>query len=153
MSEPRDSLNQMQYELMLFSRYHLRPHVTAEPTLERSAYVLLNRLELTAPMTLKELSQALHLDTSTIHRQLAALLRHEHVEYVAGAAGEVARRIAPTAAGLAALVSTRASYEDGLRRVVGDWPEEKQRQLLGLLRDFNQDVERIEGAPWPRSAD
>ena len=143
-------LQEMQYELMLFSRYTLRPLLQGGPTLERSAYVLLNRLEHSEPMTFKELSQALRLDTSTIHRQVGALIRHEHVAYVAGPAGEVARRIAPTAAGIEALLATRTSHEQGLRGVVGAWSQEKQRTFMGLLREFNETVECLEGAPWPR---
>ncbi|MGP5607592.1 MarR family winged helix-turn-helix transcriptional regulator [Arthrobacter rhombi] len=150
MTEDTDALQEMQYELMLFFRYQLRPHHKSSPALERSAYVLLNRLERSDPMTLKELSQALRLDASTIHRQVGALIRHEHVAYVPGVAGEVARRIAPTEAGIEALLETRRSYEQGLRDVVADWPQEKQRAFSGLLRDFNENVERIEEAPWPR---
>jgi DNA-binding MarR family transcriptional regulator len=134
---------------MLLSRYHLRPPARSS-ALDRSGYVLLNRLELVAPMTLKELSQALRLDTSTVHRQLGALLRHDFVQYVPGAAGEVARRIAPTPLGRAALIATRAAHEDDLRHVIGDWPDEKKRQLTDLLRDFNEQVETLEAAPWPR---
>ncbi|ALV47781.1 hypothetical protein MB46_18375 [Arthrobacter alpinus] len=143
----------MQYELMLLSRYQLRPHPRDTPMIERSAYLLLSRLELVDPMTLKELSHALRLDTSTVHRQLGALLRLGYVEYVPGAAGEVARRVAPTSQGLAALVQTRATYEAGLRGVVGTWPEKKRQQLMVLLREFNQDVETMEDAPWPRLGD
>lgn len=143
-------LQEMQYELMLFSRYNLRPLLKGTLALERSAYVLLNRLEHAEPMTFKELSQALRLDTSTIHRQVGALMRHDYVAYVAGPAGEVARRIAPTDAGIEALLETRKSYEQGLRDVVGGWPREKQHAFMGMLRDFNETVERIEDAPWPR---
>lgn len=151
MDEPNVLLRQMQYEFMLFSRYQLRPSHTDEKTLDRSAYVLLNRLERVAPMTLKELSLALRLDISTIHRQIGMLLRHGHVRYAEGSPGEVARRITPTEEGLAALITTRTSYEAGLRRVVGDWPVEKQQTFMELLREFNEDVERFEDAPWPRS--
>ncbi|MDN5813821.1 MAG: MarR family winged helix-turn-helix transcriptional regulator [Micrococcaceae bacterium] len=150
MTEDADALREMQYELMLFFRHQLRPHHQGGPALERSAYVLLNRLEHCDPMTLKELSRALRLDASTIHRQVGALIRHDHVAYVPGVAGEVARRIAPTGAGIEALLETRRSYEQGLREVVADWPQEKQRAFSGMLRDFNQNVERIEESPWPR---
>ena len=153
MKEPATWLRQMQYELMLFSRYHLRPFDTAEPMLERSAYVLLNRLEHATPMTLKELSLALLLDTSTVHRQVGVLLRHGHVCYATGTPGEVARRITPTAEGLTALRGTRKSYETGLRRVVGEWPDAKQHDFMEMLREFNQTVECIEDAPWPRTQD
>lgn len=150
MTDVNDSVQQMQYELMLLSRHQLRPHPGEAPMIERSAYLLLSRLELVEPMTLKELSHGLRLDSSTVHRQLGALLRSGHVEYVPGAAGEVARRVAPTPAGLAALIHTRASNEAGLRGVVGNWPEEKKQEFTDLLRQFNQDVETLEAAPWPR---
>lgn len=153
MTDADDSVRQLQCELMLLSRYQLRPQPRDVPMIERSAYLLLSRLELVDPMTLKELSHALRLDTSTVHRQLGALLRLGYVEYVLGAAGEVARRVAPTKEGLAALVQTRSSNEAGLRDVVGTWPEEKRQQLMLLLREFNQDVETIEDAPWPRLGD
>lgn len=144
------SLKQMQYELMLFSRNYMRPHHADGAVLERSAYVLLCRLEHVAPMTLKEISEALGLDASTIHRQVAALLRHEHLEYARQAAGEVARRVTPSKAGLAALAETRTIFERGLDSVVGDWPESKKQQFVDLLMDFNLQVETLEGKAWPR---
>ncbi len=146
-------LGQLEYELMLVSRYALRPHHRQEEVLDRSAVVLLSRLEHVPPMTLKELSCALRLDGSTVHRQSAALLRAGMLEYAPRDGGEVARRITPTAAGIAALAHTRTIYEQGLDDVVRGWPEERRTQLVGLLRAFNKDVERLEGGLWPRSAD
>ncbi|WP_026556496.1 MarR family winged helix-turn-helix transcriptional regulator [Arthrobacter sp. 35W] len=140
----------IEHEIMLFSRYHLRPQHNAGEVLERSAYVLMSRLELVDPMTLKELSTALRLDASTIHRQVGVLLRRGLVAYAAVAPGEVARRITPTEEGLAELAATRSIFESGLGRVVEHWPAAKRGQFLELLLDFNKDVERLEGAPWPR---
>jgi DNA-binding MarR family transcriptional regulator len=142
-------LGQLEYELMLLSRYHLRPHHSKDIVLDRSAVVLLSRLENVPPMTLKELAASLRLDASTVHRQVAALLRNDHVGYAPGS-GEVARRVTPTAAGLAALAETRTIFEEGIARVVADWPDDKQGQLHDLLRAFNQDIERLEGSAWPR---
>ncbi|WP_160318817.1 MarR family winged helix-turn-helix transcriptional regulator [Arthrobacter sp. ERGS1:01] len=143
-------VGQLEYELMLLSRYHLRPHHSKEIVLDRSAVVMLSRLENVPPMTLKELSAALRLDASTVHRQVAALLRHEYVCYAPGDGGEVARRVTPTAAGRAALLDTRAIFEEGIGRVVADWPATQQGQLRDLLRAFNEDIERLEGNAWPR---
>ncbi|MEV8145181.1 MarR family winged helix-turn-helix transcriptional regulator [Specibacter sp. NPDC078709] len=151
--EHRDTVQAMQYEMMLLSRYQFRPHPRADGMLERSAFLLLSRLELVEPMTLKELSRALNLDISTVHRQVGALLRSEHVEYVLGLPGEVARRLAPTPAGLRALIETRAINEEGLRGVMGGWPQKRREQFLTLLRRFNQDVEDLENTPWPRWGD
>ncbi len=144
-------LEQMQYELMLLSRYQLRPHYAEEPVLERSAYVLLNRLERVEPMTLKELSRALGLDTSTIHRQVGGLLRHGYVCYAASSPSQVGRRITWTEPGRDALIAARTLYKEGLNKVVGDWSAAKQTRFMELLREFNQDVERLEQTPWPRT--
>lgn len=101
-------------------------------------------------MTLKEISEALGLDASTINRQVAASLRQEHLEYVPNATGQTARRVAPTKSGLAAMVETRRIFEHGLEKVVGDWPEAKRQQFIDLLVDFNHQVEALEGNAWPR---
>lgn len=141
----------LEYELMLLARHALRPHPRSGEVLDRSAMVLLSRLENVPPMTLKELSAALRLDGSTVHRQTAALLRAGFLAYAPRDGGEVARRVAPTAAGLVALAGTRDIYEQGLEAVVRAWPDERRRQLVEILQAFNEDVERVEGGPWPRT--
>lgn len=143
-------LERMEYELMLFSRYYLRPQHGAEGMLDRSAFVLLSRLENVPAMTLKELAATLRLDVSTVHRQVAALLRTELLDYAPNDGGELARRVAPTQAGRAALGESRKVYAEGIDRVTSDWPESKREQFLDLLKDFNQGVEALEGSPWPR---
>lgn len=145
-------LDQLEYELMLFSRYYLRPHHTAEQMLDRSASVLLSRLENVPAMTLKELAAVLRLDPSTVHRQVAALLRAELLAYAPNDGGEVARRVTPTDAGRAALARSRDTNATGLDRVMAGWPASKRAQFLGLLQGFNQNVEQLEGSPWPREA-
>lgn len=144
------SLKIMQYELMLMSRKYMKPLDAGDVMLERSAYVLLCRLEHAAPMTLKEISEALGLDASTINRQVAASLRQAHLEYVPNSTGQAARRVVPTKSGLAAMVETRRIFERGLEKVVGDWPEPKKQQFIDLLLDFNHQVEALEGNAWPR---
>ncbi|WP_207343680.1 MarR family winged helix-turn-helix transcriptional regulator [Arthrobacter sp. E3] len=144
-------LGQLEYELMLLARYALRPQHRQDEVLDRSAMVLLSRLENVPPMTLKELSCALRLDGSTVHRQSAALLRAGLLDYAPRDGGEVARRVMPTLAGTAALANTRSIYEQGLEGVVRDWPAERRSQLVGMLQAFNKEVERLEGALWPRS--
>ncbi len=144
-------LGQLEYELMLMARYALRPHHRQGEVLDRSAMVLLSRLENVPPMTLKELACALRLDGSTVHRQSAALLRAALLDYAPRDGGEVARRVTPTEAGITALGNTRRIYEQGLEGVVRDWPDERRSQLVSMLQAFNEDVERLEGALWPRS--
>ncbi len=146
-----DVTGDLQYELTLLSRHYLhtrqvRPH----HTLEMSAYVLLSRLELEAPMSLKQLATAFRLDASTINRQVRALVRKRFVDYVVDPDGGPARKVRPTASGLEALESDRHRSSSGLERVMEHWSDDDRRRLCELLMRFNQDIERLEGMPWPR---
>lgn len=143
-------LEQLEYELMLLARHALRPYHRREEVLDRSAMVLLSRLENVEPMTLKELAAALRLDASTVHRQVAALLRTEMLAYAPNDGGELARRVASTQAGIAAMKATRNVHAQGIERVLEHWPASQREQFLALLQGFNGDVERLEGSPWPR---
>lgn len=146
----KEVLEQLEYELMLLARHALRPYHRHEEVLDRSALVLLSRLENVPPMTLKELAAALRLDASTVHRQVAALLRTEMLAYAPNDGGELARRVTPTPAGHAALAENREMYTRAVDRVVGGWSLKKKGELWALLRDFNSEVEQLEGSPWPR---
>ncbi|MFB9163992.1 MarR family winged helix-turn-helix transcriptional regulator [Arthrobacter psychrochitiniphilus] len=145
-------LEQLEYELMLLARHALRPYHRHEEVLDRSAMVLLSWLENVTPMTLKELAAALRLDASTVHRQVAALLRTELLAYAPNTSGEVARRVTPTPAGIAAMKATRTIHAQGIERVMEEWPVARRAQFLAGLQEFNSDVERLEGSPWPRGA-
>ncbi|MBD5830209.1 MarR family winged helix-turn-helix transcriptional regulator [Janibacter melonis] len=142
----------LELETMLLSRYLLpgrRPPKRVRH-LERSAYTLLRRLQAEGPMTIAELSEALDLDVSTLNRQTAAMLRCGDLERVPDPDGGVARKFRPTPAGEEHLRHDLGANVDGLRRVVGDWPEEDLDDLVRLLRRFNGDIERLHGRPWPR---
>lgn len=147
--KPDPNLVDVEYELTLLSRYHALAQ-RSELHLDRSAYLLLGRLELQQPMSLKELSCAFGLDISTINRQIGALRRQGLVERVEDPAGGLARKVRPTASGLAQLRADREHSTAGVGKVLRDWTPETRRALGDLLRHFNQSVEEIEGRTWPR---
>lgn len=136
-------------ELTLLSRHFMKARAHGAE-LDKSAYLLLGRLEAGEPLTLKELAELFRLDISTVNRQMAALHKHGLVERIADPEGGLARRFAPTQLGLEKLVHDRRISEAGVGQVVEDWSEAEQAQLHGLLIKFNQSVERMEGQPWPR---
>ena len=75
-SESR-TLRALMYEHMLMSRHALQgsaPRLRSA-TLERSAAVLLARLEASGPLSVGELAEAFDLDVSTVHRQVAAAMK------------------------------------------------------------------------------
>lgn len=141
---------EIEYELTLLSRYHTLSRQRGKQKLERSAYLLLSRLELEAPMSLKELSEAFRLDISTINRQVGALERNGYVERVADPDGGVARKIRPTELGLHKLLADRETNCRGVDSVLTEWSDEDSRSLRDMLVRFNRAVEQIEGRPWPR---
>ena len=138
----------LENELVLLSRHHLRRG--RSQSLDRSAYILLGRLELAGAMTLKELASAFDLDISTVNRQVGALERNGLVERVPDPHGALARRVRPTELGLARLRADRVSSSEGVLRVVEGWPGERVGLLRELLMEFNQGIEELEGQRWPR---
>ena len=146
-AEARD-VSGLEYELILLSRHSLQRGRLQE--LDRSAYILLGRLELGDAMSLKELAIACSVDISTINRQVGMLERKALVERVDDPRGGLARKIQPTPLGLERLRADRATSCEGVRRVVSDWPEARVDLLRTLLREFNGGIEGLEGQRWPR---
>ncbi|WP_305094359.1 MarR family winged helix-turn-helix transcriptional regulator [Prescottella sp. R16] len=140
----------IEFELTLMSRYHTMSRQRGGQKLERSAYLILGRLELEPPMSLKELSEEFRLDISTINRQVGALQRNGFVERLTDPAGGVARKIRPTAEGLRQLHEDRELNRHGVGSVLDRWSDADIRNLRDLLTRFNRDIEQIEGRLWPR---
>lgn len=135
-------------ELNLISRGHLASR--ARGILERSAYLLLNRIDATGPMTARELADALQLEISTVTRQIAAMLRENVVERIPDPAGGLASKLRITPTGEAHLTADRELYRTSLAQVVTNWPDEKCEDLYRLLRALNESIEQLQGTPWPR---
>jgi DNA-binding MarR family transcriptional regulator len=148
------ALSRLAYELSLLSR-HFPAALLRRPgfQLDRSAYLILTRLELDHPLSLRELSEAFRLDISTINRQVAAMLRQGLVDRVPDPDGGIARKIRASPKGLESLASDRVQSRQGIGAVVADWTEADIDQLSKLIARFNQSVEDKERNPWPRPPD
>jgi DNA-binding MarR family transcriptional regulator len=118
--------------------------------LERSAYLLLSRIEIDGPLSIGQLSDAFGLDTSTVNRQTAALLRAALAERIPDPAGGMARKLRITEEGLRRLHANRAWATNGLGIVLADWTPDEVATLARALLRFNKTVEEKEGRPWPR---
>lgn len=140
------------YEHMLLSRHALQgapPHGREAP-LDRSATVLLARLEAQGPMTVGELADAFGLDVSTVHRQVAAAMRAGLVERIPDPDGGVARKHRPTPDGARRLAEELAARRTASQRVTDGWSTQDVTTLVALLRRFNEGVEAVREQPWPR---
>ncbi|NGN68877.1 MarR family transcriptional regulator [Streptomyces sp. A7024] len=144
----------IEFETMLLMRHHVlarpRPKRDAGERLDRSAYVLLSRLQLDGPMSIGQLREAFGLDTSTLNRQTAGLLRAGLAERIPDPDGGIARKFRITAEGERRLAADRTENVEGLEKVLKGWSAEEATRFAAMLHRFNEDIERLEGRPWPR---
>ncbi|MFF3222625.1 MarR family winged helix-turn-helix transcriptional regulator [Nocardia suismassiliense] len=152
-SGPADNaaLTRLVFELTLLAR-HFPASLLRRPgfRLDRSAFLILTRLEFDAALSLRELSEAFQLDISTINRQVAAMLKQGLVDRVPDPDGGIARKIQASSKGLEVLAADRRQSREGIGTVVADWDDTDVDQLSRLIARFNQSVEHIEDNPWPR---
>ncbi|GAB2864889.1 MarR family winged helix-turn-helix transcriptional regulator [Actinocorallia aurea] len=147
--EPAEKI---EYEMMLLGRHSqvLGPHGRHGDRMDRSAYVLLSRILLDGPMTIRQLSEAFGLDQSTLNRQTSALLRAGLVERIADPDAGIARQFKITDEGARRLEEERLLTIGGVEKIVVDWTAEDADAFAAFLRRFNTDVEKLTGRPWPR---
>lgn len=131
-------------ELMLIGRYkELATAASAdERRLDRSGYILLRRLEEEGPMSIGELAQAFSLDTSTVNRQTAVLLRGGLAERIPDPEGGLARKLRITEEGLRRVAAEREYRLNGLATVMKDWTPEELASFAEGLAHFNASIER-----------
>ncbi|MFF0221336.1 MarR family winged helix-turn-helix transcriptional regulator [Streptomyces sp. NPDC004629] len=152
--DAREAAERIERELLILTRHRDMPSprgVRGGDELDRSAYVLLSRLEAQGPMSVPEFVEAFGLAASTFTRQTSALLRQGLVERTPDPAGGMARKYRITEEGLRRLAVQRAVMTDGLARVVAEWAPERRRRFIADLRQFNADIERLTHRPWPRT--
>lgn len=121
-----------------------------EARLDRSAFLLLSRLDAEGAMSIGQLADAFGLDVSTVNRQTAALLRCGLLERIPDPEGGLARKLRVTGHGAERLDTERDIRRAGLERVLADWSDEDVASLTEQLTRFNRQVEECEGREWPR---
>jgi DNA-binding MarR family transcriptional regulator len=142
----------IEYEMMVLGRHvHMSaPSKRTSANLERSAYILLSRLQIEGPMTIGQLSEAFGLNASTLNRQTAALVGGGLAERIPDADGGMARKFRITAAGAQRLEEARSEVVAGLDKVLADWAPGELAAFSAFLERFNASIEKVEGRPWPR---
>ncbi|MFC8124244.1 MarR family winged helix-turn-helix transcriptional regulator [Streptomyces sp. NPDC057302] len=146
-------VRQVEFETMLLGRHsHLfNPRTRSSGgRLDRSAYILLSRIQMDGPMSIGQLTDAFGLDASTLNRQTAAMLRAGLVERIPDPDGGMARKFRISAEGARQLDADRFEYTQGLEKVLDNWSADDVATFAGFLQRFNSDIERLEGHPWPR---
>lgn len=140
------SVRALEYEAMLLWRHRDMRQPSArgdDRHLDRSAYILLSRLELAGPMSIGQLSEAFGVAPSTVHRQSAAMLCAGLVERIPDPEGGIARKFRLTEEGRRRLDEERGRNVRGLERVLAGWSEEDTAAFAAYLRRFNAGMERL----------
>ncbi|MFC9515690.1 MarR family winged helix-turn-helix transcriptional regulator [Nocardiaceae bacterium NPDC056970] len=141
------------FETMLLGRHvhHNSPRPRRSGGhLDSSAYVLLSRIDIEGPMSNGQLSDALGLDTSTLHRQTTSMLGDGLLERIPDPDGGMARKFRITDEGKALLDGERSGSIAALDTMMADWTAEDVAAFAAYLKRFNTDIERMGGRPWPR---
>lgn len=111
---------------------------------EQAAYYLLAVLATEGPQRTTALAEAVHSDTSTVSRQVGALVRHGLVERQADPADGRACLLAATPTGATCFDQQRRARTAQIADVLGHWTSEDLRTVASLLERLNTDFESYE---------
>jgi DNA-binding MarR family transcriptional regulator len=110
--------------------------------LDRAAYLILRHLDVAGPQNVSALADALHLDGSTMTRQVAALLRDGLVSRQPDPQDRRGAVIAATPAGLDRMTGVRDAREKLYEALLAEWSEEDRQALARLLHQFNASLDK-----------
>jgi DNA-binding MarR family transcriptional regulator len=112
--------------------------------IEQAAYFLLGVLATNGPQRTTALAEAVHSDTSTVSRQVGALVRHGLVERQADPADGRACLLAATAEGQRCFEHQRTARTQQIADVLGHWSPDELHAVAESLGRLNGEFERHE---------
>ncbi|MCC3652028.1 MULTISPECIES: MarR family winged helix-turn-helix transcriptional regulator [Streptomyces] len=137
----RGLLDDLQHQVAVFARRAEQTRLggvgQVRNSMDRAAYLLLNRLDREGPMGVKALAAGMGIDSSTVTRQVAPLVdtglvkRASHPEDGRAVVLELSPR------GQARLDEVRSSRRQLMALLTEDWTEEERTLFCGLLTRFN----------------
>ena len=137
----RELHDRLQYQVAIFARRveQVRMGGVGEHrnSMDRAAFLLLNRLDWTGAVGVKALAQAMGIDSSTVTRQVAPLVDCGLVERVPNPDDGRAVLLELSPRGRERLEEVRVSRQLLMRQLLAEWPEPDQEQFCELLTRFN----------------
>ncbi|SEK25720.1 MarR family winged helix-turn-helix transcriptional regulator [Streptacidiphilus jiangxiensis] len=137
--------DQLQYQVAIFARRVEQARIGAlgdqRNSMDRAAFLLLNRLDRTGPVGVKALAQAMAIDSSTVTRQVAPLVDCGLVDRVPNPDDGRAVLLELSEQGRRRLEEVRSSRQELMRVLLSDWPEAEQESFVALLTKFNHAIE------------
>lgn len=146
-------LDTLQHQVAVFARRAEQTRLggvgQVRNSMDRAAYLLLNRLDLEGPMGVKALAAGMGIDSSTVTRQVAPLVdtglvkRTSHPEDGRAVVLELSVR------GLSRLEEVRSSRRELMSQVTDGWTEEERESFCTLLTRFNSALSARQSGPGP----
>ncbi|MFD8478978.1 MarR family winged helix-turn-helix transcriptional regulator [Kitasatospora sp. NPDC059673] len=127
-----DSDCQLPYQVAVFAR-----RISAAGELDRAAFLLLDQLAAGGPANVKTLAAALGVDSSTVTRQAAPLLRERLLARVPYPADRRAVRLALTPLGAGRLAQVREQRQRLIAELTAGWTPDERTVFCALLERFN----------------
>ncbi|MFD7666970.1 MarR family winged helix-turn-helix transcriptional regulator [Streptomyces sp. NPDC059788] len=151
-------LDALQHQVAVFARRAEQSRLggvgQARNSMDRAAYLLLNRLDKEGPMGVKALAAGMGIDSSTVTRQVAPLVdsglvnRASHPEDGRAVVLQLSER------GRSRLEEVRASRRALMALVTEEWTEEERDAFCTLLTRFNASLSTVTATlpPVPSSS-
>ncbi|MFG2710278.1 MarR family winged helix-turn-helix transcriptional regulator [Streptomyces goshikiensis] len=143
-------LDALQHQVAVFARRAEQTRLggvgQARNSMDRAAYLLLNRLDLEGPMGVKALACGMGIDSSTVTRQVAPLVDSGLVKRASHPEDGRAVVLALSTRGLARLEEVRSSRRELMARVTDGWSEDERESFTGLLTRFNVSLSELMSA-------
>ncbi|MEK8172350.1 MarR family transcriptional regulator [Streptomyces sp. M19] len=134
-------LESLQHQVAVFARRAEQTRLggvgQARNSMDRAAYLLLNRLDQEGPMGVKALAGGMGIDSSTVTRQVAPLVDSGMVKRTSHPEDGRAVVLQLSPRGKARLEEVRLSRRALMARVTEEWTQEERDLFCELLTRFN----------------
>ncbi|MEU2896076.1 MarR family transcriptional regulator [Streptomyces sp. NPDC006967] len=134
-------LDTLQHEVALFARRAEQTRLggvsQVRNSMDRAAYLLLNRLDKEGPMGVKALAASMGIDSSTVTRQVAPLVDTGLVKRTSHPEDGRAVVLQLSPRGQARLEEVRSSRRRLMAELTDDWEPEEREAFCTLLTRFN----------------
>jgi DNA-binding MarR family transcriptional regulator len=134
-------LDTLQHEVALFARRAEQTRLggvgQVRNSMDRAAYLLLNRLDKEGPMGVKALAASMGIDSSTVTRQVAPLVDTGLVKRTSHPDDGRAVVLQLSPRGQARLEEVRSSRRQLMAELTEDWEPEEREAFCSLLTRFN----------------
>lgn len=150
-------LDTLQHQVAVFARRAEQTRLGGvgrlRNTMDRAAYLLLNRLEKEGPMGVKALAAGMGIDSSTVTRQVAPLVDTGLVKRTSHPEDGRAVVLQLSPRGQARLAEVRASRRELMSLLTEGWEPEEREMFCTLLTRFNDALSTRQTAPGVQPSD